>query len=94
VRAALATLALVAACGDLGCKALASSNVPAATQALEECVAGQLLTGATDPIAIGLACSVPAGADLIDLVEFLAQQLESAGKLAPGTTAKIKAARK
>lgn len=93
-RAILVALVLCAACGDFGCKALAASNVPAATQALEECVVADLLTGATDPVVIGLACAVPAGTEIIDLVEFLAQQLESAGKVPAGTTLKVKAARK
>jgi hypothetical protein len=94
VRAALAALALVAACGDLGCAALASSPIPAATQALEACVAQQLIAGDTQVVQIAVACSVPAGTEILDLVEFLAQQLESAGKVPSGTTAAVKGQRK
>jgi hypothetical protein len=91
------TLVIAGASGAViateGCTALQASNVPQATQALESCVAGQLIAGQTDPAAIAVACAAPAGADILDLVLFLAQQLEAAGKVPAGTTAKVAAAR-
>jgi hypothetical protein len=78
----------------IGCAALASSPIPAATQSLETCVAQQLISGDTNVVQIGLACSVAAGTELLDLVEFLAQQLESAGKVPAGTTETVKGQRK
>lgn len=82
--------AVVASLVLVGCAALQASPIPADTQALETCVANQLISGATDPVAIGLACSVQAGTDILALVEFLAQQLESKGKVPAGTSAKVK----
>jgi hypothetical protein len=76
-----------------GCAALKASNVPAATQALEECVAGQLISGDIDPATIAVACSVQESTEFADLVVFLASQLEAAGKIPVGTAAKARAAR-
>jgi hypothetical protein len=74
-----------------GCAALQASNVPQATQALESCVAGQLISGVGDPAAIAVACSVQASEELADLVVFLASQLESAGKAPVGTANAVRA---
>ncbi len=88
IAAALVSSVLVAACP--GCAAFSSSPIPAATQALEACVAQQLISGDTQVVQIAAACAIPAGTDLIDLVEFLAQQLESAGKVPAGTKAAVR----
>lgn len=74
-----------------GCAAFAASPIPADTQALETCVANQLLANDLDPVTIAAACSVTATAELADLVVFLVQQLEASGKVPAGTSAKVRA---